>query len=214
MAFRLYRLFGDMLKEQDLESLFFDVEMKLLGVLAAMERVGVRIDRDYFASLGVENDRMLMETEKMIYHEAGQTFNINSTRELAACFSTAGAQARPKDQDRLFHGHKRSGVAAGASRHCRSPHRLQDALQAEEHIYRRPAQAHQSAHGQDTHILQTRPWWPRAVSRPPIPIFRTFRCATSSARTSAGDSFPPRGLSCSRPTIRRLSSVWPPISRG
>ncbi|PKL39788.1 MAG: DNA polymerase I [Spirochaetae bacterium HGW-Spirochaetae-1] len=84
ITYRLYKLFSGQLAEEKLESLFFDVEMKLVTILADMEQAGVKIDAEYFSGLARKNDAMLAEVEENIYHEAGQTFNINSTRELAA----------------------------------------------------------------------------------------------------------------------------------
>lgn len=83
ITFRLYEIFKEDLEKEGLEKLFFDVEMKLMEVLAEMERTGVFIDVEHFQGLAVENDRHLQEVEEKIYHEAGQNFNINSTRELS-----------------------------------------------------------------------------------------------------------------------------------
>ena len=97
ITFRLYKTFRDKLKTSALEELFVDVEMQLLEVLAYMERLGVKIDAKYFASLKKENDAKLAETEKLIYNEAGQNFNINSTKELSVIlFEKLGLQSRKK----------------------------------------------------------------------------------------------------------------------
>ena len=58
--------------------------MPLVSVLAVMEWNGVKIDTRRFATLNDENQKMLDSVEKKIYDLAGQKFNINSTRELAA----------------------------------------------------------------------------------------------------------------------------------
>lgn len=83
ITYRLYEIFKEELKKEGLEDLFFNIEMKLVMVLAEMERNGVYIDVDYFHLLGAENDKQLKEVEEKIFHEAGQNFNINSTRELS-----------------------------------------------------------------------------------------------------------------------------------
>ena len=84
IAGRLYRLFRRRLAEDaELERLFREVEMPLVPVLAEMERVGVKIDVDYFAALERENRGMLKKVEEKIYDAAEERFNINSTRELS-----------------------------------------------------------------------------------------------------------------------------------
>lgn len=84
VTYRLYELFVPKLKENGLEELFFGVEMKLVEVLAYMERCGVKIDSAYFKSLKTENDALLKDVEERIYKSAGRRFNINSTKELSA----------------------------------------------------------------------------------------------------------------------------------
>ena len=84
ITYRLYKLFKDKLKENELDQLFYDIEMPLVSVLAVMEWNGVKIDVNRFAELDRENQKMLDDVEKKIYALAGQKFNINSTRELAA----------------------------------------------------------------------------------------------------------------------------------
>ncbi len=83
ITLRLYNIFSPRLKQEDLEDLFYDVEMPLVAVLADMEYTGVKLDTGYMKELLAENERRLEEVEKQIYGDAGQTFNINSTRELS-----------------------------------------------------------------------------------------------------------------------------------
>ncbi len=84
IAYRLYQLFKAKLKDEDLDKLFYDVEMPLVSVLAIMEWNGVKIDTARFTELNKENQKMLDSVERSIFNLAGQKFNINSTRELAA----------------------------------------------------------------------------------------------------------------------------------
>ncbi|MFH0976682.1 MAG: DNA polymerase I [Spirochaetota bacterium] len=84
ITYRLYKLLKRKLEENELEKLFYDIEMPLVSVLAIMEWNGVKIDTARFAELNSENQKMLDSVEKKIYGLAGQKFNINSTRELAA----------------------------------------------------------------------------------------------------------------------------------
>lgn len=83
ITYRLYGMFRGRLEEEGLSGLFRDVEMPLVPVLAGMERAGVKIDTAYFRKIEAKNREMLREVEEKIYAEAGQPFNINSTRELS-----------------------------------------------------------------------------------------------------------------------------------
>ncbi len=65
-----------------LRSLYEDVEMPLLLVLAAMEARGLAADRTALENLGVELDEGLRQLTQDIYAEAGVTFNLNSSRQL------------------------------------------------------------------------------------------------------------------------------------
>jgi len=47
-----------------------------------MEISGVKIDTSHFDEMRKKTLSMLSDIEKNIYREAGQEFNINSTREL------------------------------------------------------------------------------------------------------------------------------------
>lgn len=60
----------------------YDNEMELMIALYAMERYGMRIDKDYEAPLKQELQRLCDEAESAIYEEAGGMFNINSTKQL------------------------------------------------------------------------------------------------------------------------------------
>jgi len=97
ITYRLYRIFKPKLEKEDLSDLFYNVEMKMVEVLAAMERQGVKIDIPYFAALKQENSVLLAETERNIYAEAGTSFNINSTKELSAVlFDKLGLKPQKK----------------------------------------------------------------------------------------------------------------------
>lgn len=84
ITMRLYNIFSPMLKENGLEKLFNEIELPLINVLAEMEISGVKIDIPHFNVMKKNTLAMLDDIEKNIYREAGQEFNINSTKELAA----------------------------------------------------------------------------------------------------------------------------------
>jgi len=84
IALRLYRILEERIRGENLDSLYFELEMPLVPILARMELCGVRIDLAHFERLSRENQELLDEVEKGIYASAGTRFNINSTRELSS----------------------------------------------------------------------------------------------------------------------------------
>ncbi|MDD5083638.1 MAG: DNA polymerase I [Candidatus Moranbacteria bacterium] len=69
--------------EKTLESVFRDIEMPLITVLAAMEEQGIRLNGSVLQKLSQELSATLKTLEQEIYDLAGQTFNINSPKQLA-----------------------------------------------------------------------------------------------------------------------------------
>ena len=82
-AFRLKNVLEGQLEEKNLSKLFHEVEMPLLGCLAAMELTGVAIDVDYLAKMSKEMEKQLEKTTAEIYEIAGTEFNINSPKQLS-----------------------------------------------------------------------------------------------------------------------------------
>ncbi len=64
-------------------SLFTDIEMPLISVLADMERSGIALDKDFFAKFSVELSERIAELEKQVHSVVGRTFNLNSTQQLS-----------------------------------------------------------------------------------------------------------------------------------
>lgn len=71
------------IKRDDLEKLFFEIEMPLVRVLAEMEFLGVRLNLDFFHEFSKELTSALAILEKKIYDLVGKPFNINSTQQLS-----------------------------------------------------------------------------------------------------------------------------------
>ena len=61
-----------------------DIEIPLAHVLAGMEINGVSIDKAYLDSLTSEFDVKLTDLERKIYDIAGESFNINSPKQVAS----------------------------------------------------------------------------------------------------------------------------------
>jgi DNA polymerase-1 len=78
----LWQEFEKKLDLLGVSSLFWDVEMKVLLLLAQMEITGICIDLSVLAALSLEFNEKLSLLEKEIFQHAGHEFNINSPRQL------------------------------------------------------------------------------------------------------------------------------------
>ncbi|SDF62897.1 DNA polymerase I [Fontibacillus panacisegetis] len=72
---------GD-LKKNEMNALFFDLEMPLSRILADMEKQGVSVDRESLVELGKEFEVQINKLVSQIYDIAGQEFNLNSPKQL------------------------------------------------------------------------------------------------------------------------------------
>lgn len=70
------------IKEQEMEDLYYDVELPLVEVLANMEFEGFKIDTKELTGLGEEYNGEISELTQEIYNLAGVEFNINSPKQL------------------------------------------------------------------------------------------------------------------------------------
>ena len=70
------------LGERHMERLFTQIELPLCRVLAEMELAGCRVDRKALAAFGETLAARTAELEQTIYSLAGETFNINSPKQL------------------------------------------------------------------------------------------------------------------------------------
>jgi len=80
---RLSAIQAEKLTAAHQESLYRDVELALVPVLAAMEWVGIRLDSDYLRSLGNDVARDIQTLEHDIHGLAGTSFNIASPKQLS-----------------------------------------------------------------------------------------------------------------------------------
>ena len=70
------------LAENEMDKLFYELELPLSFVLARMERQGVKVDVDELKRYGVELTEALDKLVATIYEQAGTEFNLNSTKQL------------------------------------------------------------------------------------------------------------------------------------
>ncbi len=83
MTHRLALILETELKEQNLWSLFTEVEMPLMPALAAMEMAGVRLDATVLQRMSDDLTARLSELTTQIQDMVGYAFNINSTQQLS-----------------------------------------------------------------------------------------------------------------------------------
>lgn len=81
---RLKNYFQSRLEEENLQNLFYEVEMPLLNVLLAMEKSGIFVDLDYFKELSKDFNEQIAKLKSSIFEIAGETFNLNSPKQLSA----------------------------------------------------------------------------------------------------------------------------------
>ena len=82
ITLRLKHYFAPKLEQEGLLSLFRDIEMPLVYVLADMEATGVTLDTEALRQSSEVLTAQLSEIEQEIYEMADMTFNINSTRQV------------------------------------------------------------------------------------------------------------------------------------
>lgn len=83
VVFQLYQIQSKILKNKNLEKLFYDVEMPLVKVLVDIEYNGVYVDKSIINDLCIklETELDLLRTE--IYKISKKEFNINSPKQLS-----------------------------------------------------------------------------------------------------------------------------------
>ncbi len=82
--YKLYKILDNLLEEQHVSELYYDIELPLAGVLAKMEKSGFRVDTDGLESFGIVLSQELDALTERIYLLAGHEFNINSPKQLGA----------------------------------------------------------------------------------------------------------------------------------
>lgn len=82
ITLQLKHYFEKELGEANTQKLFDEIEIPLVSVLAHMELEGINLDVNFLKSLSKQLDEDILQLEKTIYEEAGQTFNIASPKQL------------------------------------------------------------------------------------------------------------------------------------
>ncbi|MDF2520957.1 MAG: polymerase [Clostridia bacterium] len=79
---KLVKPMAQKIKEDDMEKLYYEVELPLLSVLADMEHEGFKVDKSMLQELSVEFSTQIDALTEEIYGYAEESFNINSTKQL------------------------------------------------------------------------------------------------------------------------------------
>ncbi|MDO6761061.1 DNA polymerase I [Tamlana sp. 2_MG-2023] len=82
ITLQLKEHFKNELGEANTQTLFDDIELPLLRVLAAMELEGINLDIPFLNSLSEQLNKDIIDLEKRIYETAGEEFNIASPKQL------------------------------------------------------------------------------------------------------------------------------------
>ncbi|MEL3909239.1 MAG: DNA polymerase I [Treponemataceae bacterium] len=82
LTFNFYELFSKSLKENELEKIYNDIELKLLPILCKMEEHGIYLSVKELNDFSASIDNEIKKLEKAIYEFAGYEFNIASPKQL------------------------------------------------------------------------------------------------------------------------------------
>jgi len=82
ITFQLKQILKSQIADNQLEKLFYEIEMPLVGVLATMERNGVRIDSAALAESSKVLTAQINELDVEIQQIAGEKFNISSPKQV------------------------------------------------------------------------------------------------------------------------------------
>ncbi|SIT20819.1 DNA polymerase I [Chryseobacterium ureilyticum] len=82
VTFQLYELFAPQLKKENLEELFYNIEMPLMEVLAKMELAGISLDEKWLAQESIDLENDLKQLEVKIFELSEEEFNMNSPKQL------------------------------------------------------------------------------------------------------------------------------------
>lgn len=82
IIYALSEVMAEKIEENDQHTLFYDIELPLINVLADMQIEGFKVDADELARFGNFLQDNIESFEKEIYSLAGEKFNINSPKQL------------------------------------------------------------------------------------------------------------------------------------
>jgi DNA polymerase-1 len=97
--------FETLLKEQNLWSLYSEMEVLLMEVIVLLNKTGITLDCDYLKTLSVTMHAELDVLQREIYKHAGTDFNINSPKQVGeVLYDILGL--KPKNQKKTAGGQR------------------------------------------------------------------------------------------------------------
>jgi len=82
ITFQMKSILEDLLKENEIEDVYYKIEQPLIEVLTDIEYEGVRINGDFLNDYSVTLEKWIREKETSIYKTAGVKFNIGSPKQV------------------------------------------------------------------------------------------------------------------------------------
>lgn len=82
VTWRLYQKFSKQIKREGLTRVLNEIELPLIEVLAAVELNGIRLDSTVLKKLQKKVASRVKKLQQLIWQQAGEEFNINSTQQL------------------------------------------------------------------------------------------------------------------------------------
>lgn len=71
------------IQQEELEKVFYEIEIPLIEVLASMEKEGFSLNKEELVTIGDQLTKTLEQLTKEIYELSGSEFNINSPQQLS-----------------------------------------------------------------------------------------------------------------------------------
>ena len=82
ITLQLKSVFDKEIEVNNLDKIFYDIEIPMINVLSEMETEGIKIDTSYLEKLDKEFEEDLEKLKKEIFKKSGEEFNLNSPKQL------------------------------------------------------------------------------------------------------------------------------------
>ena len=82
ITLQLKSVFDKEIEVNNLNKIFYDIEIPIINVLSEMEIEGIKIDTSYLKKLDKEFEEDLGKLKKEIFKKSGEEFNLNSPKQL------------------------------------------------------------------------------------------------------------------------------------
>ena len=97
LTLQLKVIFDKEIEVNNLNKIFYNIEIPMISVLSEMETEGIKIDTSYLEKLDKEFEEDLGKLKKEIFKKSGEEFNLNSPKQLGEIlFDKLKLVSRPK----------------------------------------------------------------------------------------------------------------------